>query len=73
MVRTPEKEQGSTDSEPGSASARYRDRAASLRLMAADTRFPEIRAQLMALALRYERIGAYVKQRAMRVIEPDHS
>lgn len=71
MVRIPEKEQGSTDSEPGSASARYRDRAASLRLMAADTRFPEIRAQLMALALRYERIGDYVK-RAMRVIEPDH-
>ena len=27
----------------------------------------------MALALRYARIGEYVKQRPMRVIKPDHS
>jgi hypothetical protein len=40
--------------------------------MAADTRFPEIRAQLIALALRYERIADYVRHRAMRAIKPDH-
>ncbi len=71
MVRVPERERGSTESEQESRWAYYRDRAASLRLLAADTRFPEIRAQLMTLALRYERIADYVQQRAMSLVRPD--
>jgi hypothetical protein len=71
MVRGPGRERGSTDGEQGSRWARYRDRAASLRLLAADTRFPEIRAQLVTLALRYERIAVYVEQRAKRVVKSE--
>lgn len=41
----------------------YRERAQTLRQLVLRTRFPEVRGELMALALQHERLAAYVETR----------
>ena len=43
---------------------RYRARARDLRRLALRTRSPEVRSELMDLALRHERLAAYLDARA---------
>jgi hypothetical protein len=43
----------------------YRRRSRKFRKLAEKTGFPEIRIQLITLALRYERMAAYLEQRSL--------
>jgi hypothetical protein len=43
--------------------SQYRERARTLRELALRTRFPEVQRELEALALRHERLAAYVETR----------